>query len=70
MTDWRGQSGRCICRLTATRFSRSARAVDEVDSRLLGYVGALAADVMAQAVVSAVLQAETIEGYPAHRDLG
>ena len=42
----------------------------QVDSRLLGYVGALAADVMAQAVVSAVLQAESVEGYPAHRDLG
>ena len=41
-----------------------------VDSRLLGYVGALAADVMAQAVVSAILQAESLEGYPAHRDLG
>ena len=41
----------------------------KVDARLLGYVGALAADVMAQAVVSAVLQAESLEGYPAHRDL-
>jgi len=31
-------------------------------------IGALAADVMAQAIVSAVLQATGIPGYPAHRD--
>ena len=40
----------------------------EVESRLLGQIGALAADVVAQAVVSAILHAETVEGYPAHRD--
>jgi L-aminopeptidase/D-esterase-like protein len=40
-----------------------------VDSKLLGYIGALAADVMAQAVVSAILHAESIEGYPAQRDV-
>ena len=40
-----------------------------VDARLLGYIGALAADVTAQAIVSAILQAEGIEHYPAHRDL-
>ena len=40
-----------------------------VGLRLLGYVGALAADAMAMAVVSAVVQAEGIEDYPAHRDL-
>jgi len=40
-----------------------------VDGKLLGQLGALAADVMAQAVVSAILHAENIEGYPAHRDL-
>ena len=40
-----------------------------VDSKLLGQLGALAADVMAQAIVSAILHAESIEGYPAHRDL-
>lgn len=43
---------------------------EEVDSRLLGHIGALAADAVAQAVVSAILHAETIEGYPAHRDFG
>ncbi len=40
-----------------------------VDRRLLSYIGAIAADVMAQAIVSAILHAESIEGYPAHRDL-
>ncbi len=35
----------------------------------LAQVGALAADVLAQAVVSAVLQAEAVEGFPAYRDL-
>jgi L-aminopeptidase/D-esterase-like protein len=40
-----------------------------VDRRLLSYIGAVAADVMAQAIVSAILHAESIEGYPAHRDL-
>jgi len=40
-----------------------------VDSKLLGYIGALAADVMAQAIVSAILHAESIEGYPAQRDV-
>lgn len=35
----------------------------------LGVVGALAADVLAQAVVSAVLHAESVEGFPACRDL-
>ena len=36
---------------------------------LLGTVGALAADVLAQAVVSAVLHAESIEGFVAYRDI-
>jgi L-aminopeptidase/D-esterase-like protein len=36
---------------------------------LLGMVGALAADVLAQAVVSAVLHAESVEGFAAYRDL-
>ncbi len=40
-----------------------------VDSDLLGQIGALAADTMAQAIVSAILHAESIEGYPAQRDL-
>jgi L-aminopeptidase/D-esterase-like protein len=40
-----------------------------VDSDLLGQVGALAADTIAQAIVSAILHAESIEGYPAQRDL-
>lgn len=35
----------------------------------LSQVGALAADVTARAVVNAVLSAESIEGFPAHRDL-
>lgn len=39
------------------------------DSKLLGSIGALAADVMAQAIVSAILHAESIEGYPAQRDM-
>ena len=41
----------------------------KVDQPFLGFVGALAADVMAQAVLAAVLHAEGIEGFPAHRDL-
>lgn len=36
---------------------------------LLGTVGALAADVLAQAVVAAVLHAETIAGFVAYRDM-
>ena len=36
---------------------------------LLGTVGALAADVLAQAVVAAVLHAESIEGFLAYRDV-
>jgi L-aminopeptidase/D-esterase-like protein len=39
-----------------------------VDGGLLGRVGALAADVLAQAVVAAILHAESIESFPAHRD--
>ncbi|MEX2300243.1 MAG: P1 family peptidase [Bryobacterales bacterium] len=35
----------------------------------LGTIGALAADVLAQAVVSAVLHAESVEGFVAYRDL-
>lgn len=35
----------------------------------LGYLGAVAADVMAQAVVSAVIHANGISGYPAYSDL-
>ena len=37
--------------------------------KLLATVGALAADVLSQAVVSAVLQAVAVEGFPAYRDL-
>lgn len=40
-----------------------------VDLRLLGVVGALAADALAAAVVAAVMQAESIPGYRARRDL-
>ena len=49
-----------------TIFSLSA---GEVKGYPLGQVGALAADVMAQAVVRAILQAHGIPGYPAHVDL-
>jgi L-aminopeptidase/D-esterase-like protein len=35
----------------------------------LGMIGALAADVLAQAVVSAVLHAESVEGFVAYRDM-
>ncbi len=41
----------------------------QTDSQTLGYVGAVAADVMAQAVVSAVIHANGISGYPAYTDL-
>ena len=41
----------------------------QTDSQTLGYVGAVAADVMAQAVVSAVIHANGISGYPAYSDL-
>ena len=41
----------------------------EVDSNLLGCIGALAADVTAQAVVAAVLHAKGIEGLPASGDI-
>jgi L-aminopeptidase/D-esterase-like protein len=40
-----------------------------VDAQLLNCLGALAADVMAQAVVAAILKAEGIPGAPAYRDL-
>jgi L-aminopeptidase/D-esterase-like protein len=40
-----------------------------VDAQLLNYLGALAADVMAQAIVAAILKAEGIPGAPAYRDL-
>lgn len=40
-----------------------------VDLRLLGVVGALAADALAAAVVAAVMHAESIAGYRARRDL-
>jgi L-aminopeptidase/D-esterase-like protein len=40
-----------------------------VDSALLAQLGALAADVMAQAVVAAILHAKGIEGYPSYSDL-
>jgi L-aminopeptidase/D-esterase-like protein len=36
---------------------------------LLATIGALAADVLAQAVVAAVVHANAIEGFPAYRDL-
>jgi hypothetical protein len=35
----------------------------------LGTIGALAADVLALAVVSAVMHAESFEGFVAYRDL-
>jgi L-aminopeptidase/D-esterase-like protein len=41
----------------------------EADANLL-QVGALAADVMAEAIVRAIRSAESIPGYPAARDLG
>lgn len=41
----------------------------ETDTAKLGLLGALAADVLAQAVVAAVLAAESVEGRPARRDL-
>ena len=41
----------------------------QIDRQALGYVGAVAADVMAQAVVSAVVHANGISGYPAYSDL-
>jgi len=41
----------------------------QADRQTFSYVGAIAADVMAQAVVSAVVHAEGISGYPAHSDL-
>ena len=41
----------------------------KVDSNLLGYIGVLAADVTAQAVVAAVLHAKGIEGLPASGDI-
>ncbi len=41
----------------------------QIDRQALGYVGAVAADVMAQAVVSAVVHASGISGYPAYSDL-
>jgi L-aminopeptidase/D-esterase-like protein len=41
----------------------------QCDRQTLGYVGAIAADVMAQAVVSAIIHAEGISGYPAYSDL-
>jgi len=40
-----------------------------IDRQALGYVGAVAADVMAQAVVSAIVHASGIAGYPAYSDL-
>lgn len=40
-----------------------------VDGALLGQLGALAADVMAQAVVAAIVHARGIEGYPSYSDL-
>ncbi len=42
---------------------------ESVDSSKLGLIGALAADVLAQAVASAVLAAESLEGRPASRDI-
>ena len=49
-----------------TLFALSTGQVEGMD---LGQVGALAADVMAQAVVRAILQARGISGYPSHSDL-
>jgi L-aminopeptidase/D-esterase-like protein len=40
-----------------------------VDSALLGQIGALAAEVMALAVVAAILHAKGVEGYPSYGDL-
>jgi len=41
----------------------------KADLQLLGVIGALAADVLAQAIVSAILHAESLPGLPAWRDL-
>ena len=41
----------------------------EVDAQKLGYVGAVAADALAEAIVAAILHAEGIEGVPARRDI-
>ena len=41
---------------------------NDVDGSRLGLLGALAADVLAQAVVSGILQAQGIRGRPAYRD--
>ena len=41
----------------------------KTDRQTLGYIGAVAADVMAQAVVSAIVHASGISGYPAYSDL-
>jgi L-aminopeptidase/D-esterase-like protein len=49
-----------------TVFALSTQRVRGAD---LGVVGALAAEVMAEAVVRAILKAESVLGYPAARDL-
>jgi len=49
-----------------TVFALSTRRLSGAD---LGVVGALAAEVIAEAVVRAVLKAESVPGYPAARDL-
>ena len=41
----------------------------QIDRQALGYLGAVAADVMALAVVSAIVHASGISGYPAYSDL-
>ena len=41
----------------------------EVDAQKLGYIGAVAADALAAAVVAAILHAEGIDGVPARRDI-
>ena len=40
-----------------------------IESRWLGVIGALAADVMGQAIVSAALHAKSIPGYPGLADM-
>jgi L-aminopeptidase/D-esterase-like protein len=46
-----------------------ALATGAIDTEDVSRVGALAADVMAHAIVSAVRAAESIPGYPAAKDI-
>ena len=66
-TDWHARSRRCTRRSDGDTIFAIATAGPQAD---LLRVGALAAEVMADAVVRAVRQATGIPGYPAARDLG